>query len=81
MTLNTITDFDSLDILFEVASALGTVGLTRGITPYLSVAAKSVIIATMYLGRIGPISLALAVNVNNNGNNHRVLPEESISVG
>ena len=47
------------DALFEVFSATGTVGLSRGLTPHLSTFAQSVIILCMYLGRIGPISLAL----------------------
>jgi potassium uptake TrkH family protein len=44
-------------ILFEVVSALGTVGLTLGITPQLSTAGKWVIIVTMFLGRVGTLTL------------------------
>ena len=47
------------DALFEVMSACATVGLTRGVTPLLNTAGKLIIIAGMYLGRIGPISMAL----------------------
>lgn len=47
------------DALFEVFSATGTVGLSRGLTPHLSVFGRILIILCMYLGRIGPISLAL----------------------
>lgn len=47
------------DGLFEVVSALATVGLTRGLTPNLNTAGKLIIITCMYLGRIGPISMAL----------------------
>jgi trk system potassium uptake protein TrkH len=45
-------------ILFEVFSAFGTVGLTLGLTPELSVLGKAVIIATMFAGRVGLIALA-----------------------
>ena len=48
-----------LDGLFEVMSACATVGLTRGVTPLLNAAGKLIIIVGMYLGRIGPISMAL----------------------
>ena len=47
------------DGLFEVMSACATVGLTRGLTPMLNTAGKLIIIVAMYLGRIGPISMAL----------------------
>ena len=47
------------DGLFEVMSACATVGLTRGLTPLLNTAGKLIIIVAMYLGRIGPISMAL----------------------
>ena len=46
-----------IDSLFEVFSACGTVGLSRGLTPSLDIPARLVIIVAMYLGRIGPISL------------------------
>ena len=46
------------DAMYEVFSAIGTVGLSRALTPNLNVAGRIIIIITMYLGRIGPISLA-----------------------
>jgi len=48
--------FSLTDILFEQFSAFGTVGLSRGITPYLSVTGKTIIVILMYIGRIGPIT-------------------------
>jgi trk system potassium uptake protein TrkH len=48
-------------ILFEAASALGTVGLSLGLTPELTSASKIIIIITMYLGRIGPLTLGFAL--------------------
>lgn len=47
------------DALYEVISALGTVGLSRGLTPNLDKAGRLIIITAMYLGRIGPISMAI----------------------
>ena len=59
----TITEEGNLtDILFEATSAMATVGLTRGFTGSLTTAGKLIIILAMYLGRIGPISMALAFN-------------------
>ncbi len=48
-------------ILFETASAFGTVGLSTGITPQLTTVGKIVIIVTMFCGRLGPLAIALAV--------------------
>ena len=48
------------DALYETTSALATVGLTRGLTPKLSLPGRWLIILAMYLGRIGPISMAIA---------------------
>ena len=49
------------DQMFECASALGTVGLSRGMTGTLSPAGKVIIIALMYLGRVGPISMGMSL--------------------
>ncbi len=48
-------------LLFETVSAFGTVGLSTGITPDLSVAGRLAIIALMYIGRLGPLTLALTM--------------------
>jgi trk system potassium uptake protein TrkH len=50
-----------INILFEVVSAFGTVGLTTGITPDLTATGKLWIILTMFAGRVGPITIALAL--------------------
>jgi len=76
-----VTDASALDVLYETASATATVGLTRNITPFLDTAGKLIIIATMYFGRIGPISLAFALNVTKRKNNIIKNPTEDISVG
>lgn len=49
-------------IVFEVFSAFGTVGLTMNFTPLLSTAGKIVIITAMYIGRLGPLTIALAIS-------------------
>lgn len=70
------------DLTFEVASALGTVGLSRGITPSLTSTGKIIIIICMYLGRIGPITLATAITVRaKNVNKHVHLAEERVLIG
>ena len=48
------------DLMFEAASALGTVGLSRGITSSLSPLGKSILIALMCVGRIGPVVIGMA---------------------
>ena len=81
MLLSAVTDADSLDILYETVSATATVGLTRDLTPRLNSIGKTVIIGTMYLGRVGPISLALALNSSKKKTNIIKNPTEDISVG
>ena len=81
LLLSAVTNADALDILYETVSATATVGLTRDLTPSLNVAGKAIIIATMYLGRVGPISLALALNSNQKHQNIIKNPTEEISVG
>ena len=49
------------DILFEAASALGTVGLSRGITGDLTVLGKWIVIALMFIGRIGALAFGVAL--------------------
>lgn len=49
------------DLIFESASALGTVGLSRGITSSLTPLGKGIIILLMFLGRVGPIALGMAL--------------------
>ncbi len=50
-----------LEILFEVTSAFGTVGLSTGVTPTLSNAGRALIILLMFVGRLGPLTVAMAV--------------------
>lgn len=69
-----------LDIAYETTSAVGTVGLSRDFTTKLHLGGKLIIILCMYLGRIGPISLAILFNSRAK---HSLIqqPEENITVG
>ncbi len=78
--LTTVNPGSFIDSFFEVVSAIGTVGLSRGFTEYLNTAGKLVIIATMYLGRIGPISLSMFFN-SSRFRNLISYAEEPLSVG
>ena len=69
-----------IDYVFETFSAFGTVGLSLGITPYLSVPGKLLIIATMFMGRVG--LLALAIPSGRRIPVHMLdFPEEEVMVG
>lgn len=81
LLLSAVCPADTLDIVYETVSATATVGLTRDLTPNLNDAGKVIIIATMYLGRVGPISLALALNSSKKNQNIIKNPTEDISVG
>lgn len=67
-------------LLFESVSAFGTVGLSTGITPMLSPIGKLCIIALMFLGRVGPVTLSLVV-ARRQGGDTLHYPEEDIIVG
>ena len=67
--LSAVTEADIIDIAYETVSATATVGLTRDLTPTLNIWGKIIIIITMYLGRVGPISLLIAFNTKKNINN------------
>ena len=69
-----------LDCLYEAASAVGTVGLTLGVTPGLHVFSQVVLIILMYLGRVGGLTLIYAVFSDKNKRKAR-LPLDKIIVG
>jgi len=76
-----VTESDFLDVIYETVSATATVGLTRALTGKLDFFGKLIIIVTMYFGRVGPVSLALALNRKSNNENIIKNPTEEISVG
>ncbi len=79
--LSAVTKASALDIMYETISATATVGLSRNLTPFLNIWGKIIIIGTMYLGRVGPISLAIAFHVRQETKNIIKNPTEEISVG
>lgn len=72
---------DLLTVLFEVTSAFGTVGLSLGITPNLSDVGKMAIILTMFIGRVGPLTLAFVLSQKKNKQAHIKYPDERIMIG
>lgn len=79
--LSAVCNADILDIIYETVSATATVGLSRNLTSTLNIWGKLIIIATMYLGRVGPISLVIAFTTKNQKTNIIKNPTEEISVG
>lgn len=75
------TNADGLDLMYETVSAAATVGLSRNLTPSLGFAGKLIIIFTMYFGRVGPISLAVALGRKASDRNIVKEPSEEISIG
>ena len=79
--LSAVTGASALDIVYETVSATATVGLTRNLTASLNNIGKLIIIITMYLGRVGPITLAVAFKRSKDNQNIVRNPSEEISVG
>ncbi len=68
-----------LPVLFETASAVGTVGLTLGITPTLGALSRAVLIFLMFFGRVGGLTLIYATLKQSS--NYATLPQENVTVG
>lgn len=81
LLMTAVTDTSFLDILYETVSATATVGLSRNLTGSINELGKLIIIITMYLGRVGPISLAVAFTLKKQSVNLIKEPTENISVG
>lgn len=80
VSICTIEKLPLVASLFETASAIGTVGLTLGITPKLSLASQLILIVLMYLGRVGSLTLIYATLSGKKQINAK-LPLEKITVG
>jgi len=80
ITENSNADANMSDIMFEAGSALGTVGLTTGLTPDLTDAGKLIIIIVMLVGRLGPLTLLAALTFNIKPVQYNY-PDEAIIVG
>ena len=74
------SNFKIIDIMFEAASALGTVGLSTGITSSLTTGGKFIIIAAMLIGRLGPLTLLASLTFNLRPAKYSY-PDEAIMVG
>lgn len=78
-----LADFEPvgfLPVLFEAASALGTVGMSYGITPQLHDVSRLVLVAAMFVGRLGPLTLVLLL-AQKHYRDHLEYPSESVRVG
>ncbi|CEN34774.1 TrkH family potassium uptake protein [Capnocytophaga cynodegmi] len=73
-------DKDILKVAFELMSAFGTVGLSMGVTPHLTIASKVIIIFTMFLGRVGPLTIVLALSRDSRKGKYKY-PKENILIG
>lgn len=80
MVLSTTEDVAFLRILFEVTSGFGTVGLSMGLTPQLTLVGKILIVFMMFLGRLGPLTLAYALQPKSEKELIRY-PEGKITIG
>lgn len=80
LIISQIEGLPLLTCLFETASAVGTVGLSLGITPGLCGVSRGILIILMYLGRVGGLTLIFATLAGNAGHTAR-LPEEKLTVG
>ncbi len=75
--------FEISDLLFELTSAFGTVGLSTGITAHLSEASRIILILAMYVGRVGllTITFAIANRMSSKTHNKMKYPEDKVMVG
>jgi trk system potassium uptake protein TrkH len=75
--------FDMLDLLYETTSAFSTTGLSSAGTPELSSASQWLLMPLMYLGRVGPLTLAFALASRSGGSHMNLVryPEEKIMIG
>ncbi len=70
-----------LDVLYEAASAFGTAGLTAGVTPQLDPASQLLLCATMFIGRVGPLSFGLSILMRGRKPAPSILPEARMLIG
>ncbi len=77
-----VKQHEFIDLLFEATSAIGTVGSTLSLTPNLTIAGRTIIILLMFIGRLGPMTIAMALTERNNKAINKIeYPEENILVG
>lgn len=81
LLMSIVQEAPLMTIVYEVVSALATVGLSRNFTSMLNPAAKLIIIFCMYIGRIGPISMVIAFRMKSRKKNKINYPQEEVIVG
>jgi trk system potassium uptake protein TrkH len=75
------TEHSFITLFFEVISAFATTGLSLGITPYLTSAGKFIIVMLMFVGRVGPLTLALAIGQKSSIEGNLEYPESRVMIG
>lgn len=80
-TTHTTTAVGGVDALFEAVSAFATVGLSVGVTSALNLGAKIIFMLVMFMGRVGPVTLAISLAARPAKNRNTILPEGHINVG
>lgn len=80
IVISTVEDLSFSTCLFETASAIGTVGLTLGITPELGIISQTILMILMFLGRVGGLTLIYAA-LSGSGKKISKLPQEKMTVG
>lgn len=78
---NSAETISVIDAIFESCSAFGTVGLSVGVTGKLNDPAKLLYMLVMFMGRVGPVSLAMSLTAKPDDNKRRILPVGHINVG
>ena len=78
---NTSDAVSVIDAIFESCSAFGTVGLSVGVTARLKDGAKLLYMAVMFMGRVGPVSLAMSLTAKPDDNKRKIMPVGHINVG
>ena len=78
---NTSDAVSVIDAIFESCSAFGTVGLSVGVTAQLNQGAKLLYMLVMFMGRVGPVSLAISLTAKPDDNKRKIMPVGHINVG
>ena len=82
MVIGGIEGLPFVDVLFEVASAIGTTGLSVGITAGLTPLSQALLILLMYIGRLGPLTVMMALKIRQEESRTNVrCPEEEVMIG
>ena len=70
-----------MDCLYEATSAFGTVGLSANVTPRLDAISRLILIFTMFIGRVGPLSFGLSILMRHRGKGNSIYPEGRMLIG